>query len=262
MTRPNVNVAQREHRLPLRGVLQIVRFNWPQYAAGFAASVAALLLAYAVEIPPLTHGVLLSGAVAALWWLVASLVASYWIYDWSPLTRWAWLARHLELNQSPARILNIHSGYDDTTAALRPLFPHAAVVSIDLFDPGRMTERSLRRARRAWPPPADAIAATADRLPLDDGMVDAAVLLLAAHELRAPHDRESLFWELCRIIKTGGRVVLVEHARDASNFVAFGPGFMHFLPFGEWKRLARLAGLHLVEEGRITPFVRFLVLQR
>ena len=64
------------------------------------------------------------------------------------------------------------------------------------------------------------------------------------------------------VIVRSGRVILAEHSRNVANFLAFGPGFLHFLPYSEWLRLGRTANLRVVREGRITPFVRYLVLEK
>jgi SAM-dependent methyltransferase len=242
--------------------LQIVQFNWPQYAVGLTALVAAALVTRYLPMPAALRWIVAAGAVVAAWWLLASLGASFWVYDLSPLARWNWLIEHLPQQSPRSCVLNIHSGFDDTTGLLREILPHARVLAVDLFTPRQMTEKSIHRARRAMPPLKDTIVAAPERIPLDSESADPVLLLLAAHELRLAGQREALFGEGRRILKPSGRLVVVEHARDLANFIAFGPGFMHFLPYAEWLRLADGANLRLVSVGRITPFVRYLVLEK
>lgn len=87
------------------------------------------------------------------------------------------------------------------------------------------------------------------------------MVTLAAHEIRHPQRRESLFKEIARIVAPDGRVVVVEHLRNLSAALAFGPGLFHFYPRGEWVRLARAARLTIAEEFHITPFVHVFVLR-
>jgi len=255
-------IAATAQRWPIRGLLQIVRYNWPQYVVGIAAVAAAVGLLAALPMPPVARWLVLAGTAGAAWWMLASLTASYWIYDLSPLTRWKWLQPYLPSTPGAISVLNIHSGFDDTTTAVREVISQACVQPLDLYDPQRMTEPSIHRARRALPPLPGTLAAAPEKLPVEEGTADAVLLLLAAHELRDSSDREALFRELHRVLKPQGRIVLVEHARDSWNFLAFGPGFLHFLPCGEWLRLARLAKLRTIHAGRVTPFVRFLVLEK
>jgi SAM-dependent methyltransferase len=238
-----------------------MRFNWPQYAAGCASIALLILVLILIPMPPGIIFVLLAGIIAAGWWTFGSLIASYWIYDASELTRWTWLCAHLD-GGSHQRLLNIHSGFDSSTSRLSEVFPQARLDVVDLYDPGQMTEPSIHRARQAVPPRPGTLAARPDSLPFASESFDGAFLLFAAHELRSSPDREALFLEVRRVLKREGRAVLVEHARDVANFMAFGPGFLHFLPFGEWLRLARGVGLNIVHAIRITPFVRVLVIGR
>jgi ubiquinone/menaquinone biosynthesis C-methylase UbiE len=121
-----------------------------------------------------------------------------------------------------------------------------------------MAEPSIARARRAGPHPAGTVSARGDALPLPDASADAVFLILAAHELRRADDRRALFREVGRILRAGGRLVLVEHLRDPANFLAFGPGSGHFYPRREWLGATREAGLTLHREIALTPFVRCL----
>ncbi len=254
-------IVEVEKRSPVGGLLQIVQFNWPQYAVGFATVGAAVLVLILLPLPLMVRWAILAGIAAAAWWLLASLAASYWIYDLSGLTAWTWLRSHLPSESAGFSVINVHSGFDDTTGRLRDVFSDADVQAVDLYDPRRMTEPSIHRARRAYPPLPGTLAATPEEVPLEDGTADAVLLLLAAHELRQPAERAALFREVHRALKPGGSAVVVEHARNGWNFLAFGPGFLHFLPFAEWRRVARAAGLRTVQEGRVTPFVRYLVLE-
>ncbi len=226
-----------------RGVIQIVRFNWHFYAAGVVAVTVGWF-----GVGPVA---LVAGA-----WLLGSLAVCHYIYDRSELTRWAWLP------VAPRKWANIHCGFDETSRPLRRLWPGTTGLVLDIFDRGTMTEASLARARRIETGAPPAIPADFRALPVGDGELDTVFLLFAAHELRAVAARADLFAEVRRVLSPGGQAVLVEHLRDAANFLAFGPGCWHFLPRGEWLRLARGAQLAVEDEAWITPFVRLFVLRR
>jgi ubiquinone/menaquinone biosynthesis C-methylase UbiE len=99
-------------------------------------------------------------------------------------------------------------------------------------------------------------------LALADEACDAIVIAFTAHEIRDVRARETFFGEVKRVLRPGGRAFLIEHVRDAANFLAFGPGFMHFMPRAEWLRVVTHAGLVVKDESRVTPFVMALTLER
>ncbi len=86
--------------------------------------------------------------------------------------------------------------------------------------------------------------------------------MLAIHELRSDAERSAWFAEAGRCLADGGKVVLVEHVRDLANFVAFGPGFLHFHSVAAWQKSWERGGLNRVDGFRITPFVRVFVLKK
>jgi ubiquinone/menaquinone biosynthesis C-methylase UbiE len=80
--------------------------------------------------------------------------------------------------------------------------------------------------------------------------------------LRTDETRGALFAELRRVLGPGGRVVVAEHLRDWANFMAFGPGFLHFHSRRAWTRCFERARFAIESEFSITPFVRVFVLRR
>jgi len=234
-------------------MLQILRYNWPMFLKTGLVALAVILVVAVLQVPwPLTI-LALAGVAAGVLWSISSLLVSHWIYDLSPLGRWEWLAGVLPA--PPQRWASLHAGLDETFGALARVFPTASATGgtiLDFFDAAEMTEPSIVRARRLS---LDQTATPADfrALPLGDGSQDAIFLIFAAHELRQPESRA---------LAPGGRAVLVEHVRDGWNFLAFGPGFLHFFPRREWLRLAAAADLAVREDFRITPFVAVLVLEK
>jgi SAM-dependent methyltransferase len=201
-----------------------------------------------------------AGASLAIFWLIASLVVSHIVYDRSTLRRWTWIESALGF--TPARWINLHAGLDESTPALRRLFPSSTSRVLDFFDAAEMTERSILRARRLARNEIPAETVDFRHLPLADASVDAAMLLLSAHELRTRDSRTALFTEIRRALVPGGKIILAEHLRDWKNFIAFGPGFLHFFSRREWRETAAAARLTVEREFQITPFIGVFVLRR
>ncbi len=237
-----------------KGVLQILTFNWTFYLLG--ALVILVLLAFSLRftIPAPLNLILYLTTALALFWMVASLLVSHYVYDRSRLYRWDWLSPLFKT--PPAHWANIHAGLDQTTDDLEQLFPDPVRRVVDIYNAARMTEPSIRRARRnknarQLPERADVSA-----LPMRDSECDGVFLIFAAHELRNREDRRRLFLEVNRSLKAGGYVIVVEHLRDWANFLAYGPGAFHFHSRKKWLDSWLGAGLEVDSEISITPFVR------
>jgi SAM-dependent methyltransferase len=238
--------------------MQILQFNWRMYA-GAAAAVGICWFA-AVFLPAAARAALWIVSAPAVFWLASSLAVSHYVYDRFPLYDFAWLER--ALMRTPQRWLNVHSGWDETSGLLGGVFPRATGQAADIFDPRVMTEPSIRQAQRMNRSAMAAKPARYDALPFESGAFDAAFAIFSAHELRRHAERVQLFKEIARILAPGGKLVLVEHTRDWRNFLAFGPGFLHFFSEPAWRRVARDAGLSVRTEFRMTPFVRVYLLGR
>ena len=243
-----------------QGMWAIARFNWPFYTG----ALVVLILAACGIIwggAPLLMWTCAAAGTGSLYFLIVSLWVSHQVYDRSDLYRWAWLKRALDGAERDAMIF-CHSGFDEASQALKERFDDVDWVVLDHYDEAMMTEASIRRARKRFPPTAGTEPAPFDRWPVAAGSADVVLGLLAIHELRREEERIAWFAEANRCLKPGGRVVLAEHTRDLANFLAFGPGFLHFHSCASWRRCWENAGLHATDEFQVTPWVRILIVSK
>lgn len=245
---------------PWQGMLAIVRFNWPLYAAAIMVLIVAVVsfVLFSAFILKLICGIALASVI---YFILVSLGVSHLVYDRSDLYRWNWLDRALRgLNLREA--IFCHSGFDEASVQLREKFRHAQWLVLDHFDEQQMTEPSIRRARAMFPPLPGTKSSRYDVWPVAAESTDLVLGLLAIHELRSEVERSRWFAEAKRCLRSDGRVILVEHVRDLANFIAFGPGFVHFHSRASWRRCWETAGLRLVDEFRVTPFIRIFILSK
>ena len=247
-----------EGRTPYQGVLQILAFNRDKYLAGLAALVAAAL-AWPFS-QPLCRKALMLGAVPTVFWIAASLLVSHYVYDIFPLYDFRRIA-HL-LARTPEKWINIHSGWDETSERLAEIFSVSSGQVVDIFDARIMTETSIRQARKANCSKVPATPGRYGALPFDTDVFDTAFSIFAAHELRHHRQRVRLLGEIARILAPAGELVLMEHIRDWRNFLAFGPGFLHFFSRRAWRSAFSEAGLIVRSEFAMTPFVRVYILRK
>jgi SAM-dependent methyltransferase len=242
------------------GLRQIVRFNWPYYLTGLVAAAAAPPIA--AMLPATSDAIVAVACFVSLlaWlWMLGSLGASWVVYDHSSLMTGLWIREALGFR--PRSWINIHAGFDEMTPILRGLFPRSHGRGFDIYDPIEMTESSIARARQSWNT-GDSEAASFQHLPAESDAIDAVVVPLSAHELRRHSARVALFTEIHRVLAPGGRVVIAEHLRNVPNFLAFGPGFLHFHSRRTWTRCFSESGFGIFDEFAITPFVRIFILRR
>jgi hypothetical protein len=241
-----------------RGVLNIVRFNWPFFA------VTGLIIVVALCVMPILgdsgRWIVGIGLAGVLLGVVVSLAVSFYVYDLSNLNAMPWL-RVIDVPREGV-VVNVNAGFDETTVSLRRIFPKSEIYVWDFYDAARHTESSIKRARRAYPPHPETRSIQTDELPMADGRAGLVCVTLAAHEIRCGVERQRFFREIRRILKGDGVVCVTEHVRDVSNFIAYTAGALHFLSKQVWLNSFRSAGFVVVEQRKHTPFISVFVLKK
>lgn len=238
-------------RKPCQGVGNIVRFNRRFFL--LAATMAVGLAVTGMLLPGSLRTWAFSAAAAIVAATSLPLGISWWIYDKSGLYQLPWLDPWMHKNPPP-RLVNLHSGFDETSAILADKFPGSKLTVLDFYDPVLHTESSIRLARKAYPSYPGTLSCAPDSLPVPDGGCDLVLVMFAAHEIRDQSGRDRLLGAIRRILAPEGRVFLVEHLRDPANIAAYHVGVFHFFPLHCWLRSFKAAGF-LHRQSRHTPFI-------
>ncbi|MEP6793846.1 MAG: methyltransferase domain-containing protein [Saprospiraceae bacterium] len=185
------------------------------------------------------------------------MTVSFYIYDISDLYKLTWLDKWQSNNR---KIVYINAGFDETSHLFKRKFPNSELSVFDFYDPTKHTEVSIKRARKAYAPFPDTQQINTTHLPLPDNSVDVIFVILAAHEIRNDEERITFFQELKRVLTTTGKIIITEHLQDTANFLAYNIGFFHFHSKTTWFKTFQSAGLRVVEEIKITPFITTFIL--
>lgn len=237
---------------------KLIRYNWPLYVVCLLTAACGLMMFEASWLP---WAVRVLGAIAACtasWFAIASCCAFYWMFDRPGFLEGKWLSKCVET--PPRTCVQISVCVEETLVPMSQVFPNARCITIDLFDREVMTEPAIARAKDATTQQA-AMRARPDSIPLDDSSTEFTLVTLAAHEIRSATIRHKFFEELKRVTAREGCVVLVEHLRNLSAVLAFGPGCFHFYARAEWLAIAEQAGFRVGPEFDLNPFIHVFVLQ-
>ncbi len=245
-------------RKPFQGVTNIIRFNWHFYVMSCGLVLLLLLSNFYINSQFRFYLNLICILVAVP--TVISLLVSAYVYDISNLYSLNWLD-NFDIQQYGTHV-NINAGFDETSVLLASKYPACTLQVYDFYDAAKHTEVSIERARRAYPPFAGTVKISTASLPLSDNLVDTFFLIFAAHEIRNDEERIVFFKELSRCLKPLGKIIITEHLRDWPNFLAYNIGFFHFLSKASWYKTYKKAGLGLVTENKITPFISTFILTK
>lgn len=242
-------------RKPFLGTFNIIRFNWHFYL--IAGLFLASLLFVNNYLPKQVQFFTFWSSVFAILAIIVSLLISYWIYDLSDLYHLKWIP---ESNNKI--ILNISAGFDETSGIIKNKYPKTELTICDFYNPKKHTEVSIKRARLAYPPISNTIQVSTNKLPFQDNYFDCSLAILSAHEIRDEKERIDFFTELNRVTKSNGQILVTEHLRDFSNFIAYTVGFFHFHSKSTWFRTFEQANLSVKKEIKTTPFITTFILEK
>jgi ubiquinone/menaquinone biosynthesis C-methylase UbiE len=244
-------------RKPFQGVSNIVRFNWHFYVLSMVAILVILWANYADKLPLFYTNILLFFIITPT---LISLLVSYYVYDFSNLYKLDWLDDMFLFPNDT--ILNINAGFDETSVLLKEKYPTSELIVFDFYDPKKHTEVSIKRARNAYPPYPNTVSINTSKLPLPDKSIDIIFVTFAAHEIRNDSERVIFFKELHRILTKNGKIVVTEHLRDVSNFLAYNIGFFHFMSKKSWYTTFENSQFEIGKEQIITPFISTFILKK
>lgn len=244
-------------RKPFQGVWNIVRFNWHFYVIAVFIICVLVLTGFLIG-----NNCLNPFSVVAFGIFIPtmiSLIVSWYVYDYSDLYSLNWLN---EFDLNPAVMININAGFDEFSLMLQHKFKDARLEVFDFYAALPQKEISITRAQKVYPACVSTKQISLIEIPIEVKVVDVVCLFLAAHEIRNEKDRVCFFKELNRSLNADGKIVVIEHLRNGYNFLAYTIGFLHFLPLGKWLKTFSDAGLKVISETKITPFINLFILQK
>ena len=245
-------------RTSFQCVSNIIRFNWHFYTV--AGIIVLFLIIAGVLSPPGTRILISLLMLMVFLSILFSLALSHYVYDRSGFYTLNWKNELIISGEN--KIITINAGFDETSHLLREKFPSANLTVFDFYDPAKHTEVSIERARNVYAIyPGTKTISTSD-IPLPANSVDYIFLILSAHEIRSSAERIYFFHQLMTALRPTGRIVVTEHLRDLPNFIAFNVGFFHFFSRKEWCSTFTSAGLSIIKENKITPFISSFILKK
>jgi len=243
-------------RKKFQGVINILSFNRHFYISGFIVWGLTAIYSNLFGLSSLNFWVI---TAAIIYGLIMPLIVSAYVYDFSGYYDFDWLNKIGLTETKPEQIVNINAGFDETSYILKSKFPNADLKVYDFYNAKLHTEPAIVRARKISSVYPNTQHIKADQIPMDDKSVDLVFLLSSAHEIRS-HKEKVLFLKEChRICKPNGKVITVEHLRDAPNFLAFSIGFTHFFSRNAWEKAFKDSGFSSFDETKFTSVMSIFI---
>lgn len=246
------------------GTFSTILYNWPVFAACVAFGAIALAVS-TVLIYPWNILLAVAGGLSLLL-LVNILIGSFVAYDWGRKREYHRLVELADAKNANV-VIDVTAGKLRGTRGLLQQIEGGHYFVVDVFDPEKMADMALRRARQMEPPlNADRRiyrrAAKPASLPIPHNWADVVYCSFSLHELQSAEDRAAIFAEFARVLKPGGKLLIAEHARDWLNTLAFGPGVLSFQPASTWQTYLADASFTVTHHERWRGLVQLWVAEK
>lgn len=244
-------------RSAFQGLWNVIRFNKHFFIVAFFL---IIILCVVVQYTTGVCNYLAERAVLILLCInLCSLMVTYYIYDFSGLYEMNFL-KELDFKKDES-IININAGFDETSAILKKKINPKRLQVIDFYNPEKHTERSIKIARKAYPPYLGTIKAKSNAFLLPSGIADKVFAIFSIHEIRDHKEREACILEIKRVLKQNGQLIIIEHLRDPINFLAYNIGFLHFFSHKTWLKAIMNCDMNVLKTKKITPFLNMYIIE-
>lgn len=239
-------------RRNFQGVINILSFNRHFYVIGCIALALIIGSKFIIYWPNRLYWLVI---LAFIYGLIMPLIVSAYIYDLSGFYNFDWLKKMKIEDAKDKFNVNINAGFDETSYIIESILPQSNLQVYDFYNSKQHTEPAIIRARKVSLVYPNTQPINSNSIPLNDNSVDHIFLLSAIHEIRRYDEKVEFLKECRRVCKQSGNVIMVEHLRDFSNFMAFTIGFTHFFSKKTWKKAFEEAGFTSFKETKFTPFM-------
>lgn len=231
----------------LNNALRQVYSHWPTYLLGYGGGALFALAIVFISVQQEWWGfipLMLAFLLVLIYLFGASLWMAYRqneqddtliLYTWAQINPTDSLA-HIDLGrrQIPLRLLRfLTTGKLSVIDVYNPqLTPGAALVRVR----DQATHTVQADPRLVW------LEGSVDLLPLPDKSMPVVTMAYTLPEFWQRGDREQLLAEIYRVLKPGGRLILLERVRQPQNIVLLGPLVWNWPAAAYWQTLLTQAG--------------------
>lgn len=252
-----------------QGTLHHIYAHWPAYLFLYGGGFALIIV------------VTMTAAERAWWAMVALALAALLVLGYFfGASLWAAHELYDRREQEPAQLLfrmgqlkpadefvHVGLGRRRTAVRLSRRLMSGRLTVVDVYNPQLTPSRTLARARLTLQqlepdPRLTWLEGNIELLPLPDHCTQVVTMNRVLSELWQHGDRMLLLEEVYRILRPGGRLLLIEPVRTQRSWLVWGPAALRLQPLPYWQRLFRKGGFNLKKEESLNGLAHCFALQR